>query len=292
MAIPTDTMRQMVFYHGTASAAAAKSIMEHGLKGQETQGRGHLAPVKGRVYLTPSIEYATIYAIGGAMMGHEMPEERWFGDQAHERNRGRYGYVFAVRGSDLGDVQPDEDSVGEFLSRHSERVPERPYDFRCTIPNGDRGRQVWDYIRSSMTGRQADQALQGYVAQQASGGKRALKNMPDWMKLYLLDQGAHLANDGVLHPFRCWRIDKTRTKEIARDVSNFFEIAEEIPLNVLAEKAPPGKKARRFIRKAKADFKARYGDHWKQVLYATAHKMFGEVADPTTRNERLDSRDC
>ena len=44
---------------------------------------------------------------------------------------------------------------------------------------------------------------------------------------------------------------------------------------IISEKAPPGKKAKRFIKKAKPDFKKRYGDAWKEVLYATAWKMFG-----------------
>ena len=46
----------------------------------------------------------------------------------------------------------------------------------------------------------------------------------------------------------------------------------------LNEKAPTGKKAKRFIRKARDDFKARYGDAWKSVLYATAWKLFKESA--------------
>lgn len=44
----------------------------------------------------------------------------------------------------------------------------------------------------------------------------------------------------------------------------------------LNEKAPKGKKAARFIRKARDDFKDRYGKAWKSALYATAWKMFGE----------------
>lgn len=44
---------------------------------------------------------------------------------------------------------------------------------------------------------------------------------------------------------------------------------------LLDEKAPPGKKAKSFIRKRKKDFQDRYGDAWKQVLYATAWKLFG-----------------
>jgi predicted nucleotidyltransferase len=44
----------------------------------------------------------------------------------------------------------------------------------------------------------------------------------------------------------------------------------------LAERAPPTRKGERFIRKHKAEFKDRYGDNWKGVLYATAWKLFGE----------------
>lgn len=43
----------------------------------------------------------------------------------------------------------------------------------------------------------------------------------------------------------------------------------------LAEKAPPGQKAERFINNNKEDFKNRYGKKWKKILYATAWKKFG-----------------
>ena len=41
------------------------------------------------------------------------------------------------------------------------------------------------------------------------------------------------------------------------------------------ESAPPTEKAERFVKSAKGDFRTRYGDRWKQVLYATAWKRFG-----------------
>lgn len=47
----------------------------------------------------------------------------------------------------------------------------------------------------------------------------------------------------------------------------------------LYEKAPPGRKAKRFIKKAAPSFKERYGDAWKTVLYAKAWKMFGESVE-------------
>ena len=42
------------------------------------------------------------------------------------------------------------------------------------------------------------------------------------------------------------------------------------------EKAPPGKKAEKFIKDNKDDFKQKYGKKWQSVLYATAWKQFGE----------------
>ena len=41
-------------------------------------------------------------------------------------------------------------------------------------------------------------------------------------------------------------------------------------LNDIVESAPPGKKAERFIRKHKKEFKKRYGKRGTEVLYATA----------------------
>ena len=42
------------------------------------------------------------------------------------------------------------------------------------------------------------------------------------------------------------------------------------------ESAPPGRKAERFIKKHKKEFKKRYGKRGTSVLYATAWKKFGE----------------
>lgn len=46
--------------------------------------------------------------------------------------------------------------------------------------------------------------------------------------------------------------------------------------HVLDEKAPPGLKSERFVRKATPDFQKRYGDEWEERLYGTAWRMFGE----------------
>jgi hypothetical protein len=227
MPMPTPEMREQRYYHGTSKTSAAESILVNGLKGAEVQGRGQLAPVKGRVYMTPSIEYATIYALGGVMMGHE-----YFG---RDLDAEPYGYVFVISGDVLGDVQPDEDSIGEFVSKHTEwtkdsRGVRTGFGFKHDRedPENSQKAAVWYALEKAMTPKQFRDAAEGYTAQQAAGGKRALKKLTDAQKMLLLKWGAHLAADGIIKPSECWRIEKKRCIELAKDASNFFEIAERI----------------------------------------------------------------
>lgn len=47
----------------------------------------------------------------------------------------------------------------------------------------------------------------------------------------------------------------------------------------VSEVAPEDPRAEAFIKDNKTAFKKRYGDNWKQVLYATAWKLFGNSKD-------------
>jgi hypothetical protein len=53
---------------------------------------------------------------------------------------------------------------------------------------------------------------------------------------------------------------------------------EEEPMSMMKamEEAAPSDKAEKFIKKNKENFQKRYGTKWKDVLYATASKMFPE----------------
>lgn len=55
--------------------------------------------------------------------------------------------------------------------------------------------------------------------------------MPRWMMDRLIQWGAHVAHDGPAKPSECWRIDKKRCRELMPDGSNFFEIAEQVPMS-------------------------------------------------------------
>lgn len=225
MAAPTDAMRGRVFYHGTSDTKSAKSILQGGLKGAETQGKGQLAPVAGKVYMTGNLSYAIMYALGGNFT-HAMMERKDFSDP--------YGYLFVIKGSDLIDVQPDEDSVGEYLHQHAKVIGgssryahDTNYDFDPST--GDQmDARIWHNLRHSVTDHQFKKIMRGEYAYYASGGKRALSKMPDWMKIELINRGAHIAHGGSIKPSECWKIKKTDVSKLKKDGSNFFEVAERI----------------------------------------------------------------
>jgi hypothetical protein len=236
-AAPTPEIQSKFYFHGTPDTRSADAIMKDGLQGRDRQGRVHLAPVSGMVYLTPHIDYAIIYALGGNFQS-QMLEKKDFADP--------YGYVFVLEGRDLVDVQPDEDSVGEWLSSHSEPIlvpwkrpdntiamnGEKPYmrtsGYVCKAAMGSPDYRIWQFIRDNMTDGQFEKAMDGEVSAQAAGGKRALKKMPDWMKIHLINAGAHVAHNGSIKPSQCWRILKADKMKLRKDGSNFLSVAERI----------------------------------------------------------------
>jgi hypothetical protein len=219
-----------IYYHGTPLEAAAKAIMKTGLKGAEVQGRGMMAPVAGRVYMTPSLAYAIIYAIGGAYAGHEAPESMIA--------KSRYGYVFVIDGNDLDTVEPDEDSIGEWLHNNGKRSDGGSSSFgnrrlgsiqyEPKFKHGDPLFRLWHNVKNAMTPRQFELTMQAEYAAWAHGGKRALKVLSDNDKALLVAQGTHVHHASGIMPSQCWKLDKKRTQDLAADGSNFFEIATRV----------------------------------------------------------------
>lgn len=224
--IETVTTTNNFLYHGTSTTSAAKNIITHGIVPPEITTKGHMVPVKGKVYLTKDIEYATIYALGGSYLGSSISKDMI-------GTKGIYGYVFCVDSNDVVNPEPDEDSVGEFFGAYCKRKFERfntTYAF-CPenidpeeIRNAER---VWTNIKNTLTPNQIKKMAEGEYMYYASGGKRALKSMSNADKNWLINvHGAHLANDGLTNPRQCWRIDKRLSRKLHRDASNFFDIAK------------------------------------------------------------------
>lgn len=214
MAAPTAGQKALTYYHGTSSEKAGQSILKNGIEpGDIVMPEKHkpkkganLVPVPGKVYITPELKYAQIYAIGGDMAGSD-----W-----KPKNQ-EYGYLFAIDGKDLQDIQPDEDSIGEMVT----------YAYR-----GDKHREELQWLvrlaMSKLTAGQWRKLVDGEYTMWAHAGKKLLPLLSDAQKLQLIDLGAHVAHTGKLIPKEAWRIDLNRIKDLKRDASNFFQIAEKV----------------------------------------------------------------
>lgn len=192
------------YWHGTPDSGRASGILRDGIAPQSLEGRkGFLAPVKGMVYLTPSLQYAIIYALGGDMAGHSVPPSFMAKD-------GPTGYVFKVDRNDLtGAVQPDEDSVGEAIYR----------------------KKFWwlnDMASRIVAPSRMSRLMAGEYAYFASVGKQVMPHLTEEHKKAILSEGGHVAHRGAVKPSEAWEIDKRRSQELRPDGSNFFEIASQI----------------------------------------------------------------
>lgn len=197
-----DIDKSKTYYHGTSKADAAQAILREGaIKPPDVVTKSFLAPVKGRVYVTPTLAYAAIYAMGGSMAGTVLPEKYMQGSPS--------GYLFVISGADLVDIQPDEDSVGEMFFQKDAPSWLKRY-----------GEYLSDNIRRK--------GEWGEYAYWAKAGKIILKHMSDREKLALIDLGAHVAVEGSVPFQQCWEFPKNRTQDLQKDASNFFDLSKRI----------------------------------------------------------------
>lgn len=218
LAMPTTTQSGQHFYHATSSEEAGKKILADGFIKVADARRGHAAPRAGYAYISPSLKDAAIYALGGVFMGHEPSMKDYRG------RSDKYGYIFEVLGTDLVDVDPDEDLVGDMVSM-AYRDP--TYSFSGWL---------MDLANQYASPNSLDKAINGEVIHQARVGKQLLKHMTDEQKHELMayvptkheqfPPTVTLAHKGELPITRAWRLDRSRSKEINSDGSNLLDIAE------------------------------------------------------------------
>lgn len=232
------SLTKTTLYHGTSTTEAAEKIMREGLRGRDVQGRGHLDPRVGMVYLTPDLSYAMIYAASGDVF-------RSFDPRIKNTDKPVWGYVFVVDGMHLNDLDPDEDSVGEFLMRYgklgklnrnksygsgSSRYYMHDVEFDgAHVKPGENYydiNRVWNYIAKIVTPIQLIKSVEGETAYQASAGKKVLPRLSREQKDWLISHGGHVAYHGSVIPEQCWRFDRRYTKDMTP--SNFFDKAELI----------------------------------------------------------------
>jgi len=216
MAKPEEAHRAKLYYHGTSTEKAGLSILQNGIEPGDivmpekrtSSKKPNLNPVKGKVYITPELKYGQIYAIGGDFAGHAASPS-FLKDGA--------GYLFVIDGKDLVDIEPDEDSIGEMIywvANNKKFTRELQW--------------LYNLARRRLTDKQWDKVVSGEYIMWAHAGKKLLPLMTDEQKLQLISLGAHVAHTGKIIPVSAYKIDKTKTSELKRDGSNFFEVAEKI----------------------------------------------------------------
>ena len=215
MAAPRRVDLNTTYYHGTPKTENAMSIMANGIKPPDLSAHeGYLRPVEGKVYITPEIRYAQMYALGGDLAGTETSRDI--------EKYGQYGYVFVIDGQQLKDIQPDEDSVGEMIYNEE-------YDWLNDLAEEYLKYEDYNDYGMDLGYRSLYHAIMGgeYDAW-AAGGKILLDVMDNEQMLELIDDGAHIAHAGTLIPKQAWKFDRNKTINLAKDGSNFFKLAEQI----------------------------------------------------------------
>lgn len=223
MATPRQSDLSKTYYHGTSDRLAGESIIKSGIEPPDLSFRSdNLKPVEGKIYITPDIKYAQIYAIGGDMAGNQNWSERY--NKLSEDDDDRFGYLFVIDGKDLVDIQPDEDSIGEMINK---KKPEWIHNLAKPILQKewyeDEDEEGGDF---STTLYKA--VMNGEYEAWATAGKIIVDKLSDSQKLTLIDNGAHIAHTGKIYPREAWRIDKADIYKLKRDASSFFEVAKKI----------------------------------------------------------------
>lgn len=209
------------FYHGTAKESAGLSILKDGIKpGNINIKRGNkLTPVMGKTYVTDNLKTAIIYTIGADMLGDDL--------SILLNSEGRYGYLFVIKGSQLNNPQPDEDSIGEILNILTD--PNRTSGSTKYKIRSVELQWLVDLAKSKLTPKQFwNVKFYNDYADFAVAGKKLVKYMSTWQKEQLIDAGANVANEGNLYPEEAWKYDKLKNTKLKEDGSNFFQLAQKI----------------------------------------------------------------
>ena len=215
-AIPSAQQRAHTYYHGTSSDDAARSIWASGLDPLKTSvkygtKKSQMRPEEGSVYITPDLGYAMMYALGGNFFGHAAPAQ--IGSE--------FGYVFEISGSDLVDIGPDEDSIGELAWKAAEKLV-KPEDREW------RAAELALTLASKYsTDAQYKKLIDGDYATWAVVGKKVNARLTDEQKLLFIDAGVHISHKGKLKVSKCWKFSKADSESIKADGSNFFDYARE-----------------------------------------------------------------
>ncbi len=237
--IISENTNSNVYYHGTSSEKAAKSIIKNGLipqshKDMGRTGKKSLDPVADMTYMTPNLRYAIIYALGANMLGKKLP---------NHLIKDRYGYIFVIPENTISHRQPDEDEVGHAIREsyeclYTNKQHSRNMDNQQFGDNLFKRRDIMEALVSVankfLTPLQKEKLFKGYEYDiLAVAGKKILKVMPEYLRKELVDMGCHVSSsDKIIKPSEVWRFDKNKSELLDYHGSNFFELAQQVKINI------------------------------------------------------------
>lgn len=173
---------------------------------------------KTRVGFSVSLPHALRYALGGDYAGRKMPD-------ALIRQYGRYGYLFVVDAGGLSDVTADGGSVARLVQILYDRR------FRDGEAWSRPEKKFMEWCWPKLSEKEREAVVSGSQPAHLKVGTRLSSGFPDEIVLWLMDQrvyDVHLENEGPVRFRDAYRLDRTRTVELAEDGSNVFERGERV----------------------------------------------------------------
>jgi hypothetical protein len=205
-------LESSIFYHGTSDEMSGASILKEGILPDLSKSQGLARPVDGRIYMATNIKDSIPYLLGGAMAGHDLPED-WI-------KKSRYGYLFIIEGKDLLDIQPDEDQVGQAI--HDEAFP-WVTDYFDSLENQSPVEDE-EGLHCSLF----SQLKTGEYCAWIKAGHFLLPKLKEDQKIDIILRYGNIAHLGAVYPIEAWKFDKKLSKNLREDGSNFFELATKI----------------------------------------------------------------
>ena len=232
MAQPTESEKSKTYYHGTSKKEKGESILRDGCIRAPDLSKTHehfTRPIPGNVYMSPSINFVMSYVLGGNIAGNDYFEPGQHGEQQYKQEP--FGYLFAIDGTELVDIQMDEDSIGEILSDIGTEI--EMHRFKKGPNPTDKEIWLFNWAKSILSPTMMKKIMECEYIYWAKGGKILLKRMDQDMKRWVLDNFALGEIQGISHTGNikwkeAWKFDKIKTKQLKSDGSNFFSLAERV----------------------------------------------------------------
>jgi hypothetical protein len=210
-------MKNKIFYHGTPLESRGQNIILDGIKPDLSTTEGLARPVDGHVYLSINLRYALIYLLGGDILGSALPKS-WMEES-------RYGYLFEIAGTELGEINPDEDQIGQAISelkfdwthKYKEFLQDQePLPLELDEEMNDFYSNLWEQVKS------------GDYVSWIKAGHLLLPRLTDNEKNEVIAVYGNVANRGIVRPIAAWKFDKLKCCLLKTDGSNFFELADKV----------------------------------------------------------------